>query len=56
MPEDKNNESEQKTVHCKMCKAPFQIDADQEVHVLGMTCGEKCEEDYQELCRDGHWN
>lgn len=42
--------------HCKMCKAPIWLPADREVHVLGMACSEKCEELYQELRYDGHYN
>ena len=40
---------------CKMCKGKFWIPKDQEVCVLGITCSTGCEEEYQELRRDGHW-
>jgi len=44
-----------KLCHCKICKGEFWIAKDREVHVLGMTCSDDCEEQYQEMRRDGHW-
>ena len=44
-----------KPCHCKICKGEFWIPKDREVHVLGMTCCDECEEQYQEMRSDGHW-
>ena len=44
-----------KSCKCKICKGEFWIPKDREVHILGVTCSEQCEEDYQDMRRDGHW-
>ena len=44
-----------KSCKCKICKGEFWIPKDREVHILGATCSDECEEQYQDMRMDGHW-